>query len=208
MYSADFHPDGFLLGPRYALIRDEFKALSEFHRSIADVPDSALVTLGGNPQVSLLESVVKTVAAELSHVDVFPGQISQADRARFSRVPGVEVFPFDASPAHSMMTSDVAISAAGSTSLELLFFGLPSILLDVAPNQTPNADWLAEHHVAIHIPDYEASRSDVLSDALGEFTTDRATRDRMSEEASSLVDGHGADRVVQAMNRIASLHNL
>jgi RimJ/RimL family protein N-acetyltransferase len=98
-----------------------------------------------------------------------------------------------------MASADVAISAAGSTCWELCFLGVPSLIIDIAPNQTPIARALDSGGYAIYAGEGLYLSPDKLSDQFHEMATSQELRRRLSERCKSLVDGRGAHRVIAAM---------
>ena len=103
-----------------------------------------------------------------------------------------------------MADADFAISAAGSTSWELCFLGLPSLLLDTAENQTRVAQSLQRRGCAIHVGDKSVSPQ-VLSEAIKSLAGSEELRRSLSESSQKLVDGKGASRVVSILRGIDSL---
>jgi RimJ/RimL family protein N-acetyltransferase len=98
-----------------------------------------------------------------------------------------------------MKWADVAVSASGSTSWEICFLGLPSILIDFAPNQTPVARELHRRGVALHVGDSHTADTKAIGAALKHLMMSQELRTTMSRKASELVDGFGAERVVSAI---------
>jgi UDP-2,4-diacetamido-2,4,6-trideoxy-beta-L-altropyranose hydrolase len=98
-----------------------------------------------------------------------------------------------------MATSDVAISGAGTTSLEMCFLGLPALLIVLADNQRPAAEELNRRGAAINLGEGAEIRPSTLSPCLTRLVSSQDTRKTMSERGRELVDGHGAARVVRAL---------
>jgi RimJ/RimL family protein N-acetyltransferase len=94
-----------------------------------------------------------------------------------------------------MAWADVAVAAAGSTSWELGFMGLPSVLLTLADNQSPVAEHLDAAGVAIN-----AGRETRIAEPLARLLADASLREEMSRRGRALVDGRGASRVIARMH--------
>ena len=109
-----------------------------------------------------------------------------------------------------MKSCDLAITAGGSTLIELCATGTPAIVFTVADNQLPQVRPLAEQGVisfAGSIGDGDethvtAERAAVLKNIktlLDDLLSDAEKRSAMSEKMRSLVDGRGAERIATAL---------
>ena len=109
-----------------------------------------------------------------------------------------------------MKSCDLAITAGGSTLIELCATGTPAIVFTVADNQLPQVRPLAEQGVisfAGSIGDGDethvtAERAAVLKNIktlLEDLLSDAEKRSAMSEKMRSLVDGRGAERIATAL---------
>jgi spore coat polysaccharide biosynthesis predicted glycosyltransferase SpsG len=93
-----------------------------------------------------------------------------------------------------MAEADVALSAAGTTTLELACMGVPSVIVVVAGNQVLAARAYAEREMfaVAHAP------NDAV-DAFAALVDDVDARRRRSDVGRRAVDGRGAERVVAHM---------
>ena len=76
--------------------------------------------------------------------------------------------------------------------------GLPAIVIDAAPNQLPSAQELDRRKIAIHMQRAELDIGQ-LAAKIEWLVNAPEVRSSMSANASQLVDGRGAERVVAAM---------
>lgn len=184
---------GFLSGPRYSLVRREFRA----HRRLRDdPPERLLVTFGGTDSVSAGESVARAAAAthSFSEVALVEGPaaptVGQAD---------FEVIRDPPSIADTFDQASAVVSAAGSTTWELLCMGLPILLIKVAENQ---------HHLYETVVSRGAARpGGRWPRASGDLARNvqllaAASTKALSEAALDVVDGEGARRVLEALAAI------
>jgi RimJ/RimL family protein N-acetyltransferase len=103
-----------------------------------------------------------------------------------------------------MAWADAGVSAAGSTCWEMAFMRLPLILIVTAENQTGIAAGLDEAGCAVNLGWFgQVSESD-LADNVSELLFDEKRRGKMSEAGSKIVDGRGADRVIETLGLINS----
>ncbi len=97
-----------------------------------------------------------------------------------------------------MARADIAISAAGSTCWELCLLGVPSLLVDVADNQTANARELDRLRCAIRIGNRTVTAREIANGLIS-LADSESVRRELSENSRKLVDGKGASRVLAAM---------
>lgn len=194
-----------LLGTRYALLRPEFSEWRPWERTVRTEANRILVTLGGSDPANVTEMVLSALGqvggCEL-HV-VIGG--SNPHRAALNRLvaenSSLVHLTVDATNMGELMAwADVAVSAAGTTSWELAFMGLPSVIVSLVRNQDEIAAALASAGVAINLGRFGESTSDRLKDAVRGVLGDVDGRRRMSREGRKLVDGRGAERVVRVLS--------
>ena len=97
-----------------------------------------------------------------------------------------------------------AISAAGTTSWELCYYGIPSLLVQIADNQCDLAEHLSQTGAAVDLGWYEDISEERLVEAVNNMLRDNRFRAESSKRAQSLVDGKGAQRVIQELKKLAS----
>lgn len=176
-----------LVGPRYALIRDEFRK----HRQQRDGSGSRLlVTLGGTDTEGNTGRVLDAAfGVGFDEIVLLVGR-SGAEGIR----PDVQVVHDPPSVGEVFASVDAAISAAGSTTWELLCCGVPTALIQTEDNQRHIARPVAERGAGLYLGDHKTLDSDVLHQL-----AKPGVRQRLSSEALRLVDGRGAERVVDTI---------
>lgn len=182
-----------LLGPHHALIRSEFHAV----RNTASRPcgETLLVTLGGTDPRGLTAPLARRLSSlprPFSDLLVLRGPGAAADLP-----DGVEVIHDPRAVAPTFVRATAAIAAAGGTTWELAFLGVPTALVAVADNQLPVLETAAALDLAIPLgtPDDLDGRLDAALARL----TDPVDRDRLSARAAEVVDGAGATRFLDAL---------
>jgi UDP-2,4-diacetamido-2,4,6-trideoxy-beta-L-altropyranose hydrolase len=193
-----------LLGPRFAMLRREFKSWRGWNREIPAVARRVLVTMGGSDPDNVTERVVQTILGEpsLSATVVVGGSNPHLPKLR-ALVAGaqrdMQLVENVSNMPELMANSHVAISGAGTTSLEMCFLGLPALLIVLADNQRPAAEELNRRGVAIDLGEGAEIQPPTLSPYLTRLVNSQDTRKSMSERGRELVDGRGAERVVRAL---------
>lgn len=193
-----------LLGPRYALLRREFMQWRGWHRDIPAIARRLLVMMGGSDPDNVTARVVgalNRLNGSLTVTVVIGG--SNPHFAALREVTAqsaheIRIVTDVANPGELMAQNDVCISAAGSTCWELCLLGMPSLVIDVAANQTPVARGLDAQGCAVHVGDQSVSEDKIAAE-LGQLLDSQSLRQSLSEDCSRLVDGEGADRVVAVL---------
>jgi UDP-2,4-diacetamido-2,4,6-trideoxy-beta-L-altropyranose hydrolase len=198
-----------LLGPRYALLRREFRAWRNCERAVPERAGRLLVTLGGsdpdNATLRVLRAV-QEVNLDGMETEVLAGA-ANPHREALERAAGASRgsvrLTYDAQdmPAR-MAAADVAVAAGGSTSWELAYMGLPSLVLVLAENQRENAAGLAAAGIAVNLGEAERLEGPRLAEELRGLAMSRARRQEASRRGRRLVDGQGAVYVVRAMREV------
>jgi len=196
-----------LLGSRYALLRQEFLAWHGWQREISDMGRKVLVTMGGGDPDNVTLKVIH--ALDQVHVDgleavVVVGGSNPHYEILHSAIRNLQLkirLERNASNMAELMAwADVAVSAGGSTCWELLFMGLPSVVLALAENQRGIADELEKAGVTTNLGWFSRVSEDVIAVTLSVLTKADERRCQMSKSGQQLVDGFGSRRIVQTMN--------
>ena len=98
-----------------------------------------------------------------------------------------------------MARADLAVSAGGSTCWEMAYMGLPNLVLVLADNQRPIAERLAAAGVSLNLGDARRLDPADLAAALDDLVRDRARRRAMAAAGRTLIDGRGAERVLDSL---------
>jgi UDP-2,4-diacetamido-2,4,6-trideoxy-beta-L-altropyranose hydrolase len=194
-----------LLGPRYCLLRREFSAWRSWRREVASVGRRLLVTMGGSDPANVTAKVIEGLKLiEVDELEVIvvaggsnphSGSLSLPGPAgkRMSLRRDVKNIP------ELMAWADAAVSSAGTTCWELCLLAVPSLLIDVADNQTAPARELARRGCAIHLGNGGEVSAEQIADEGEKLLKSERTRRDLSLRCRELVDGLGARRVVLAM---------
>lgn len=199
-----------LLGPRFALLRKEFLEHIDQTREIGGTATNVLVTLGGgdpeNATALIMDalgeikdpalSVNIIVGGENPHEEELKRRAASSRHKIFLRTNVTDMPSL-------MAEADLAIAAAGSTSWELLYMGLPFLTGILAENQAGIAEELGKRKLALNIGWYKDIASESLAGKILDLIQDQDRRKQMSGSGKETVDGRGAERVVEAMPRDA-----
>jgi UDP-2,4-diacetamido-2,4,6-trideoxy-beta-L-altropyranose hydrolase len=199
-----------LLGLKYTLLRREFWQWRDWSRVIQPIASKILVTLGGSDPDNVTLKVVQALQLlnnDLEVIVVIGGSnpnyaVLQREitdsKVTISLQRNVNNMP------ELMAWADIAIAAGGSTSWELAFMGLPSIVITLADNQIAIATELAARNLIVHLGWHQQITLEQIGLAVEELIDKPNQRKEMSKSGRELVDGNGANLVAsQMLNMLA-----
>ena len=184
-----------LLGPAFALIRNEFRIPCQ---PLVAGP-SVAVMFGGSDPTGLTATVAKLVHAALPDVTVKviagPANIRIAElEALAEDLPRMRLFLSPPDMGRVLAGSDLVITAAGGSVGEVAAMGLPAMVLVVYDNQKT-----ALEACPFPATDIRSGLPSNLADRIAALIRLPDLRRSMGEMAHNIVDGMGAQRVVEAM---------
>jgi len=194
-----------LLGPRYALLREEFRQLREQVESRKGPVHRILVFFGGvdadNYTGRAIQALTDRGVADM-HVDVVIGaqhpcrEAIEAACLRDHFTCHVQTNRM----AELMAAADLSIGAGGGATWERCCLGLPTIAIGTAENQRRQvADAAAEG--LVYAPDLKHEFDSVIGNHIRALIENSCLRQLISRNAMQAVDGRGVLRVVAGMGR-------
>lgn len=202
--------DGFFSGAAYTLLRRPYSRLREVPRTYRLEPREVLLTFGGSdPSGLTLKSIDALLALEGTnlHLSVVVGalnpRVSEVEAAcsgRGAAVEGSVTFAAsDAEMAALMKRADLCLIAAGNTLWEAMSAGLPILSYAYTPYQQALLRHLDTEGCVRYlgaVDAFDAAR--LQSEVLGLLAA-APERARLGTAARRLIDGRGADRVVDRL---------
>ncbi len=193
-----------LLGASHTLIRREFLRNSspkqihaEAYRVLitlggADVPNATLTVMRALRHITFRRLEVRLViGAANRHIDTLQTELAalqeQHEAAFLINPPNLPEL---------MSWSDVTITAAGSSCWELCCLGVPQLILVTADNQRMMPAYFIEHDIAEVFGELDDTRTEELAQRLTALLQDMPRRMQLSRTALSVIDGGGAQRVM------------
>ncbi len=191
-----------LLGPRYALLREEFRTLRKQIKPCTGEVKKVLVFFGGVDADNYTSLAIQALA-ELKHkqeVDVVIGaqhpkrkqiQKSCAKYGYFCHVQTTRM-------AELMAEADLAIGAGGTATWERCCLGLPTITLCLAENQRKQIADAAEVGL-LYAPISKQNLVTVIRHHIKSLLETPALISLISQAGMKLVNGNGSQRVASLM---------
>lgn len=189
-----------LLGPSYAMLRDEFRRARESVRPRTGTIERVLVFFGGVDAEDYTGRAIEALASlgiRVPHADVVIGAGHPRREAieRACARHGMTCHVQTDRMADLMAAADLAIGAAGSASWERCCLALPAITVATAGNQVPIAAGLEALGVAVSLGDGAGVTAAEMAAAFQAIAGEPDRVRRMSAAAARAVDGAGVDRV-------------
>jgi UDP:flavonoid glycosyltransferase YjiC (YdhE family) len=159
----------------------------------------ALVTMGGGDPGGHAVAVAQTVREALG-----PGvevTVVRGPQANFADPPGMVVLDRPPSLLAPLRAADLTVTACGSSLLEALAVGTPTIGVVLAANQRPKAEEIARQGATELL---EPAAHQALAEAVGALAADARARRARSQAGSGLEDGYGALRVAYRLSELLS----
>jgi len=189
-----------LLGPRFAMLRDEFCCPAI---EIKPRARRVLVNFGG------FDAAMQTHHAMLALADLHELEVdfvAGADNPAWEQMQALAAYRPNwrlhsfVSDFYRLMTEvDLFIGAGGGTSWERAAMGLPTICIAVSNNQQANGEVMATSGAHVFLGNREHVSVEQLRQTIGFVVGNQGLRQSMAERSRQLVDGRGAQRVAAAL---------
>ena len=193
-----------LLGPQYALLREEFRIARETLEERDGYVRRILVYFGAVDPLQLTLKAMDSIRAlnkAALIVDVVVGKanpLSEAIKNRCS-VYGFYFYEQMDNMALLMAQADLAIGAGGTTTWERCCLGLPSIVSVVAENQRESVACLEDKKLILLCPGEPENYGNSLINLLRQAMQDSAAMKNLSFLGSQLVSGDGCVKAVEEL---------
>lgn len=195
---------GRLLGPSYALLQSRYAELHPRTPPREGAVRRVLIYFGGVDAENLTGMAISALLS-LGRADIALDVVinpssphAVAVRQQIETVPHATLHEGLPSLAPLMVTADLAVGAAGTTSWERCCLGLPALVVTLADNQRHIAEELDRRGLI----EWLGHKGDVSEERLAEAIASVLDTDRsgeMSARCRTHVDGKGAERVCSLM---------
>lgn len=204
------HSCRFLLGPQYALLREEF--IKEIQKSeAASNPVKRLFAyFGAADSYKLSEKLVNVLSSphfrdlQADIVIGASGPDSADVQSTAALCGNINVHEYVDGISKLMVEADIAIGAGGATTWERLALGVPSLVITVAENQVRFTRELHNDGFLQWLGPAESISEQELFDALLRALHEPSKLAEAARRGKQLVDGRGVERVVTALEEMSS----
>lgn len=198
----------FLLGPKYALLREEFSNVGK--RKINEKVKNILITLGGADPLNLTPKILKILDRINQDFEItvvigpfFRNRV-EIEKTAEEIDKKVELMYDSHKMSELMLNSDLAIAGGGTTLYELASTGTPALAFRLADNQLRNIKGMAEAGILINMDWGKEWAEKRLYKEIEKLIDNYPLRKEMNKLGQQLADGEGA---FNSVKEILSLHN-
>jgi UDP-2,4-diacetamido-2,4,6-trideoxy-beta-L-altropyranose hydrolase len=191
-----------LLGPQYALLREEFYKTRQKMRVRDGTIKNILVFFGGS---DLTNETIKTLHAieEVNRIDITINVVVGAsnknkhDIENFcNKYENMHYFCQVNNMAELLHKADLAIGAGGTTTWERCFLGLPAIVIAIAENQVQISKDCAKLGIIEYVGEAAAIDIAQLSDAIIKMIQNKKYIKNMIKKADRVAGGLSVNKAV------------
>ena len=193
-----------LLGPRYALLRGEFKDMRKKAHIRNDSVKNLLVFFGGmdveNYTTKTIQAIVNLKQSTLKVNVVIGAHNSHRKKIELQCIQhGFACHVQTGRMAELMLEADLSIGAGGSAVWERCCLGLPTLTICVAENQSRQLQDAALEGI-LYAPECKKDLVLFIQRHIHALIENTNLRASISRNGMNTVDGLGIDRVINAMN--------
>jgi UDP-2,4-diacetamido-2,4,6-trideoxy-beta-L-altropyranose hydrolase len=188
-----------LLGPNYALLREEFKEISP--KKSKSKAYNVLITMGGADPYNLTEVILNYIKSLncTKHVVIGPAFNNREGTLNINS-PSIAFYD-NADMKQLMQKCDIAISAFGSTIYELCACGTPTLGIIIVDNQSKVAERFHDIGIIKNLGYHYNIDWRFLENEIKLLSEDYEKRKMISVNMQKLVDGFGVQRIVEHINK-------
>lgn len=183
-------------GNKYVLLREEFLNWRK-PKQVKVYASNILVTMGGSDPFNYTQKVINEIRNVGGNILVVIGADNRRHDSLLAEEYGNVKLVHNANMPELMDWADLAITAGGSTVWELAFMGVPMVAIATIWNQNDVCEALQRYYIGKQVNTNLESLSRIVVSLL----ENQAERETMSQNGQGLIDGRGADRIVEVISK-------
>ncbi len=192
-----------MLNPKYAPLREEFRGLPK--HIIKETVTDILVSAGGADPEGISERLISGVCPAFKEVKFhfIVGALNpRIEELKELQGDNIILHINERNMSGLMRKCDIAVSAAGTTLYELCAAGIPTITYSLADNQCLATEQFDTQKIMFSVGDCrgDARFFDRIKERLEFLIENRRFREDVSFRMQELVDGYGADRLIDTIS--------
>lgn len=192
----------FLLGYDYFLFGGAYRERAAGVRRLAERPAEVLVAFGGGSYDIAYQKTARALARldqPLSATFVLGFAAEDALKAEIRELlPAAKILGGVDDMPERLWRADLAVVSGGYLKLEAALLRTPAVIIATQWHQIPLAEEFQAHTDALYLGYMGFVETDAIAEAIAALQP-QATRARLTEKAAAVVDGHGIERVYDAI---------
>jgi len=195
-----------LLGPKYMIIRPEFRKIAKKNFEELITLKKILITFGSVDVTNECEKVLDALCSLTKNkfeIDVIAGSYNKNFSnlvKKYEKYDNINIVQHVNNIEVLMSNSDLCIGAGGTTNLERCCVGMPSIVTIVADNQKEGINFLSESGHVINLGLAQDVTTKTYLEVLKNL--DPKLLLEMSQNNQKLVDGLGCNRIKKEITKL------
>ncbi|NMF03280.1 UDP-2,4-diacetamido-2,4,6-trideoxy-beta-L-altropyranose hydrolase [Clostridium beijerinckii] len=196
-----------LLGYDYVPLREEFQNIKSV---IRDNVEQILFTMGGTDENNITARFIESVLDDMFFYDIifhivigsFNKNLEELNKL-VSNCPNIKLHYNVNKISELMNQCDIAISAGGTTLLELCACGIPTIGFTIADNQIAGTKCLEDKKAIIYVGDARYDIKKIMentSKTAKILVENIELRNYLSKNMKNAIDANGANRIANEIN--------
>ena len=212
-----------LLGTKYCLLRDEFTRKKAEHKIINNTAQNFLITLGGSDPLNQTEKILSSfmlmdfpfrispfipnnipnnfnisivIGKSYKHIDTLS---ELADKIMNSKGINIRIYQQVTEMRPLIEWADICIAAGGTTCYEIMYLGVPMILLMIADNQKDVCETIAQMGLGVNLGWHENVDLQKINREIEKLSVNQAKRIEFSTLSQKYVDELGVKRVINEL---------
>lgn len=195
-----------LLGPKYSMLRDEFKVLEDNNIKKRQYVEDILLTLGGSDCNNNTLKVLQNMKQVTQRIHVVLGSAfdSHVKENIYNYAKGYSnIYLYEnANMSELMKKCDIAISACGSTIYELCALRVPSIGIVLAENQKEVAELMKKEKIILDCFRIEKIEDENFKNSIDLMINDINIRDEIKKNGKDIVNVYGSEILSECIEKI------
>jgi len=196
----------YLLGPKFFVLRKEF-ITNKAIKKTSNKRKKVLVSMGGSDTNNLTSQVIKVLSKISIELEVYvvKGPLSnftaeQIQKSFRNSNSNFEIINSPKNMSDLMKKSDIAITTSGLTQYETSAMGLPAIVISINDYHKYVVDEFAKSNSIVSFGLFNKSFSNKLKKEVLRLLKNTDLINAMSKNGKGLVDGLGAQRILDKIN--------
>ncbi|MCA1055305.1 UDP-2,4-diacetamido-2,4,6-trideoxy-beta-L-altropyranose hydrolase [Rossellomorea aquimaris] len=194
-----------LLGHKYALLRKDFLANKLENKITAEIPTKILITMGGSDKENIvlliLNALLEMELNQTFQVRVILGPLNKNKSIitdfQNKCTYGIEIITSSNQMYDHFNWADLGITSGGTTLIEMLYMGLPTISIKTASNQRALKVISEDFNATTYLGESGNINPELISREVMNLLNDTKKREELIRNGQKLIDGLGTKRIVQ-----------
>lgn len=183
-----------LLGPRYYIPDENFSVRAGRRSRLRTM----VLFLGGSADPALFNSFLRVLTKTAQRHDITVKSVAPFRHARPKKGSAAAGIVHDYSKLATLLESaDLFVGSGGTISYDRLLYGIPGVVVDLAPNQIPLCKMLSERGCQLYLGSAAALDPALLEHAIELLVASPHTFAAMQEKTREIVDERGGERVAK-----------